>query len=150
MAARRSMAAPNARAARISGAVFASAGAIAVLAGVLSVLVGVPAQAHDLTPLAGPGEVLSRFGEMAPLLSAGIAAIVAIGVAGLLVGRRLEPQAAVTELLVLALVMEVCIGAATSRVGHAADGGVLMATVVCLMGGVGVVAGALISALGRE
>ena len=88
MAARRPMAAPNARAARMSGAAFASVGAIAVLAGVLSVLVGVPAQAHDLVPLAGPGDVPGRLGEMAPLLSAGIAAIVAIGVAGLLAGRK--------------------------------------------------------------
>jgi hypothetical protein len=150
MAAQRPTAAPNARAARISGAVFASAGAIAVLAGVLSVLVGVPAQAHDLTPLAGPSDALSRFGEMAPLLSAGIAAIVAIGVAGLLVGRRLEPQAAATELFVLGIAIEVCIGAAAGRVGHAADGAVLTATVAGLMGGMGVVAGALISALGRE
>lgn len=150
MAAQRPTVAPNARAARMSGAAFASVGAIAVLAGVLSVLVGVPAQAHDLVPLAGPGDVPGRLGEMAPLLSAGIAAIVAIGVAGLLAGRRLEPRAAAGELLVLGIAIEVCIGAAAGRIAYAADGAVLTATVVGLMGGTGVVVGALISALGRE
>jgi hypothetical protein len=150
MAARRPVAAPNAQAARISGAAFAAAGSFVVLAGALSILVGVPAAAHDLSPVSSPGDVLGRFGETAPVLSAGIAAVVAIGVAVLLVARRLDPAAAATELLVLGLAMAACIAGASGRVGHAVDGGVLAATVVCLMGAMGVVAGALVSALGRE
>jgi hypothetical protein len=121
-----------------------------VLAGIVSILIGVPAAAHDLSPVAGPRDMLGRFGEMASLLSAGVAAMVAIGVAVLLVFRRLEPVAAATELFVLGLAVEACIGGAAGRVGHAVDGGVLKATVVCVMGGMGVIAGALISALGRE
>jgi hypothetical protein len=83
-------------------------------------------------------------------LSAGIAAVVAIGVAVLLVVRRLDPAAAATELLVLGVAMAACIGGAAGRVGHAVDGGVLTATVICMMGAMSVVAGALASALGRE
>jgi len=150
MAGHRPVVAPNARAARISGTAFAVAGAVAALAGVISILAGVPNAARDLAPLAGPGDVLSRFGQMATVLSAGVSAVVAIGVAALLAGKRLAPPAAALELFVLGLAIDVCIGGAAGRIGHSADGGVLAAAVVCMMGGAAVVAGGIVAALGRE
>jgi hypothetical protein len=150
MAAHRPMAAPNARAARISGTVFAVAGAAAVLCGVASTLIGVPSAARDLAPLTGPADVLNRFGQMATLLSAGISAVVAIGVAVLMATKRLAPQVAALELFVLGLAIAVCIGGAAGRIGHSTDGGVLTAAVVCVMGGAAVVAGGIVAALGRE
>lgn len=150
MAVRRPMAAPNARAARISGAAFAAAGAIAVLAGVVSVLVGVPIAAHDLTPLTGPADAVSRFGQMTTVVSAAVSAVVAVGVAALLATRRLAPQAAALELFVLGLAIDVCIIGATGRIGHSVDGGVLEATVVCVVGGTAVVAAGIVAALASE
>jgi hypothetical protein len=138
------------RAARISGAAFAAGGALVVVGGVASILSGTPSAAHDLAPLAGLTDVTGRFGQMAPVLSAAVAAIVVAAVAGLLVSRRLEPQAAAIELLVLGLAIDMCIGGAAGRIGHATDGGVLGAAVVCLMGGTAVVAGGIVAALGRE
>jgi len=150
MTAERQVAAPNARAARISGVVFALAGVAVVLAGVLSILTGTPDVARDLAPLTGPGEAVTRFGQLGPLLAAAAAAVVAGVVAILLAGRRLDPRAASIELIVLGLAIDVCIGGAIRRVGYATDGTVLPAAVVCLMGGSFMVAGGLVALLGRE
>ena len=60
------------------------------------------------------------------------------------------PLAGSIELLVLGLVTEVCIGGAVGRIGHAADGGVMGATVVAMMGGSAVVAAGGIAVLDRE
>jgi hypothetical protein len=142
--------APNARAARFSGAAFAAGGAIVVALGIGSILTGKPTAAYDLTPLTGPLDVVGRYAQLAPLLSALAAAIVVLAVAYLMVGERLEPTAAALELLVLAAVIDGCIAGAAGRIGHAADGGVLGATVASLMGGIAVAAGAVIAMLGRE
>ena len=150
MAAERSLAAPSARAARISGAAFVVGGAIVVIGGVASILAGRPATAHDLAPLTGPADLLRRFGQFAPILSAGMAAIVVFGIAGLMAMRRLAPLAAAIELLVLGLAIEACVVGAAARIGHATDGGVLGAAVVCMVGGIAVVAGGIIALLGRE
>jgi len=150
MVADRSSTAPSARAARISGTAFAVAGAAAVVLGVISILAGVPSAAHDLVPLAGPSEVFGRFGETAPVLAAMLAAIVALGVAALMASGRLEPRAAAMELLILGPIVGVCIRSALGRVGYAADGGVMGATVVCLMGGMAVLAGGIVAFFGRE
>ncbi len=150
MAVERPRQAPNARAARYSGAAFAIGGAAVVVAGVLSILTGSPNPAHDLTPLHGLGDIASRFGQVALVLSAAIAAAVAAVVAALLATNRLTPLAAAVELLILGLAIEVCIGAALGRVGYATDGSVLGSTIACLMGGTAVVAGGIIAVLGQE
>ena len=150
MALQRRRTAPNARAARISGAVFAAAGAAVALAGAVSILTGSPNAAHDLTPLTGPGDIVTRFGQVAPVVSAAIAALVAATVAALLATKRLAPRASAMELLILGLAIEACIGGAIGRIGHATDGAVLGSTVACLMGGTAVVAGGIISVLGHE
>ena len=149
-AAHQPMEAGHVHAARISGAAFAVGGALAVIGGVASILSGTPGAAHDLAPLGVLTDITARFGQMAPVLTAAVAAIVAVVVAGLLASRRLEPQAAAIELLVLGLAIDMCILGATGRIGHAADGGVLGSAVVCLMGGTAVVAGGIVAALGRE
>ncbi len=150
MAAQRPKAAPNARAARASGVAFAGGGSVLVTAGVVSILVGWPSAAHDLVPLAGPADFAGRFGQVAPAVSAAVAGIVVAVVAWLLATRRLEPVAAAMELLVLGLVIEFSIVGAIGRIGHAADGGVMGATVACLMGGTAVIAGGIIAVLGHE
>jgi hypothetical protein len=150
MAVRRSAAAPNARAARISGVAFGVGGAIVVIGSVASILAGAPNAAHDLAPLAGPNDLVGRFAQMAPLLAAAVAAMVVIAVAGLLAARRLAARPASIELLILGLTIEVCIGGAVGRIGHSTDGGVLVSSVACLMGGTAVVAGGIIAVLGRE
>jgi hypothetical protein len=150
MAAQRSTAAPNARAARVSGAAFAIGGATAVLFGAASILTGTPNAAHDLAPVAGLGDLLARFGQVAPIVSAVLGAIVVVVVAGMMARKRLEPPAASLELLVLGLAIDMCIGGAAGRIGHATDGAVLGSAVVCLMGGTAIVAGGIIAVLGRE
>jgi len=150
MAAQRFRAAPNARAARISGATFAIGGAIAVLFGVASILTGTPNAAHDLAPLAGPADLLARWGQTAPIVSAILGAVVVVVVAAMMVRGRLAPPAASFELLILGLAIDLCIGGAVGRIGHATDGSVLGSTVVCLMGGTAVVAGGIVTVLGRE
>ena len=150
MAADPTVAAPNTRAARISGVVFAIAGATAVLGGVISILTGIPRAARDLAPLSGRGDAIARLGQWDPLLAAMAAALVAGVVAVLLARRRLDPLAASIELIVLGLAVDVCIGGAIGRVGHATDGSVLPAAVVCLMGGSFMLAGGIIAMLGRE
>jgi len=150
MTAERTVAAPNTRAARISGVVFAMAGATLVLGGVVSILTGIPRAARDLAPLSGRGDAIARFGQWEPLLAAMAAALVAGVVAVLLARRRLDPRAAAIELIVLGLAIDVCIGGAIGRVGHATDGTVMLAAVVCLMGGSFMLAGGIVAMLGRE
>ncbi len=134
----------------MSGGGFAVGGAVVVIGGIASILAGTPGAAHDLAPLTGPADVVTRFGQVAPLLAAFAAAVVAVPIAGLIALRRLPPVAAALELLVLGLVIEVCIGGASGRVGHSTDGGVLYSTVACVMGGIAVIAGSIISMLGRD
>ena len=150
MTAEGTVAAPNTRAARISGVVFAMAGATAVLGGVISILTGIPRAARDLAPLSGRGDAIARFGQWEPLLAAMAAALVAAVVAVLLARRRLDPRAAAIELIVLGVAIDVCIVGAIGRVGHATDGTVMPAAVVCLMGGSFMLAGGIIAMLGRE
>jgi hypothetical protein len=150
MAAQRQRAAPNTQAARASGMFFAWLGAVAALAGVISILTGSPSRAHDLAPLAGPGDVVSRLREIAPLLSAGAAAFVAAVIAMLSGSRRLDPVAAAIQLLILGTVVDVCVLGASNRIGHAADGSVLGAAILCVLGGSSIVAGAIVTSLGRE
>jgi hypothetical protein len=150
MAAQRPRTAPNARGARVSGAAFALGGAALVLIGIAAALTGTPDAAHDLAPLTGPGDLFGRFGQVAPIVSAAIAAVVA-GVVGVLFAtKRLTPLAAAMELLILGMAVEMCIGGATGRIGHATDGAVLGATVACLMGGTAILAGGIIAVLGHE
>jgi hypothetical protein len=150
MAAQGRAAAPNARAARISGVAFSVGGAIVVVGGVASILAGRPAVAHDLAPLSGLGDLTQRFGQTAPILSAAVAALLVVFVAGLLALRRLDATAASLELVVLGLVIVFSIGGALGRVGHATDGGVMGAAVAGLMGGTAVLAGGIVAVLGRE
>lgn len=150
MAAGQRAATPNAGAARVSGALFAMAGSIVVVVGVASILLGNPAAAHDLAPLAGPGDIIGRFLQISPLLTAGIAGLVA-GVVGLLLaGRRLDSRAAALELLVLGSVIDGCIGGSAARIGHTTDGAVMSATVAALMGGSALIAGGVIAMLGHR
>ena len=150
MAAQRRAGTPNTRAARISGVAFSVGGAVVVLGGVASILVGQPAAAHDLAPVTGPEDLVQRFGQMAPIVSAAIAAALVVIVAGLLGLRRLQASAASMELMVLGLVIVFSIAGALGRVGHATHGGVMGAAVACLMGGTAVVAGGIVAVLGRE
>jgi hypothetical protein len=150
MAAQRPTAASGASAALASAVAFASAGGVLVLVGAASILTGTPAQAHDLAPIGGWGDLPRRFGEIAPLLSAAIAAVVAGGVAMLAAARRLDAVAAALELMVLGAVIEVCVLGAVARIGHATDGSVLGAAVVCVMGGTAVFAGGIVALLARR
>lgn len=150
MAARRPVGASNAGAALASAVGFASLGGFLVLLGAASILAGNPARAHDLVPLGGVGDIPTRFGEVAPLVSATIAALVVWAVAVLVAARRLDALAAAVELLILGAVIQACILGAIGRIGHATDGSVLGATVVCLMGGTAVFAGGIVALLARE
>ena len=142
--------APSARAARLSGAAFAIGGAGLAVAGAISILTGSPTPAYDLAPLGGPADVWTRFGQVAPVVSAAVGAIVAAGIALLLAARRLEPRAAAVELAILGLAIVACVAGAAARVGYATDGSVLGSAVICLMGGAAVVAGGIIAVLGHE
>ncbi len=150
MAAQDPGAVTNARAALVSAVGFGLIGGLVVLLGTASILTGTPTQAHDLMPLVGIGDVPRRFGEVAPLLSAVSAALVAGAVAILVAARRLDALAAAAELLVLGAVIEVCVLGGIARIGHAADGSVLGATVVCVMGGAAVLAGGFLALLARK
>lgn len=149
-AAQRPVGASSARAALASAVGFACLGALFVLLGLVSILTATPAQAHDLAPLAGIGDITRRSGEVAPLLSATIAALVVVAVAVLLAARRLDALAAAVELLVLGLVIEGCVLGTVGRIGHATDGSVLGAAVVCMMGGTAVIASGIVALLARE
>ena len=128
-----------------SGIAFGAAGVVLVLAGVASAATGIPSAAHGLAPLAGPGDVGNRFGEFSLLLTAGVAALVAGSIVALLSARRLRPGQAGSELIVLGVAIEVCVLAASSRVGYAADGSVLPAAIACLTGGAAVIAAGVVS-----
>lgn len=138
-----------ARAALLSSLVFAWAGAFLVLLGSLSILAGSPARAHDLAPLGSPADVLTRPAEVAPLITAEIAAVVAIVVAFAAALRRLDAVAVAVELLVLGIVIEACVLAASDRVGHTTDGGVMGAAVVCVMGGAAIFGSGIVAPLAR-
>ena len=138
---------PEGSAGRLGGIAFGLIGAVLALASVVSVVTGVPREAHGLAPLTGFADLGSRFGEFSLLLSAGIAALVAATIVALLGARRLRPGPAGFELVVLGLAIEVCILAASSRVGYAVDGGVLPATVACLTGGAAIIAAGVVSIL---
>ena len=140
----------GARGALASATAFPVAGAFLVLLGSGSILAGQPAQAHDLAPLTGLKDLFDRFGEVAPLLSACIAATVAAAVALTVASRRLDAVAAALELLVLGAVVEACIIGSAGRIGHATDGTVLGAAVVCVMGGAAIFAGGIVALLARE
>jgi hypothetical protein len=127
------------------GIAFGAVGALLALAGVGSVVTGMPRAAHGLAPLAGFADLSNRFGEFSLLLSAGIAALVAATIVALLGARRLRPGQAGGELIVLGAAIEVCILAASSRVGYAIDGSVLPAAVACLTGGAAVIAAGVVS-----
>jgi len=142
--------APNARAARLSGAAFAIGGAGLAVAGAVSILTGSPNPAYDLARWPDLRKSSTGFGQVAPVVSAAVAAIVAAGVALLLAARRLEPRAAAVELAILGLAIAACIAGGAARVGYATDGSVLGSAVICLMGGTAVVAGGIISVLGHE
>jgi hypothetical protein len=71
-------------------------------------------------------------------------------VAVLVAARRLDALAAAIELLILGAVLEVCILGAIGRIGHATDGSVLGAAVVCVMGGAAVSAAGFVALLARE
>ena len=150
MAAQRPVATSNARAALASAVGFACFGGFFVLLGAASILTATPAQAHDLLPLAGLGDIPKRFGEVAPLLSATIAALVTGVIAALVATRRLDALAAAIELLILGAVIESCVLGAIGRIGHATDGGVLGAAVVCVMGGTAVLASGIVALLARQ
>lgn len=129
---------------RPSGIAFGVAGAVLAFAGVASVVTGLPSAAHGLAPLAGIGDLGTRFGEFSLLLSAAMAAIVAGSILALLSARRLKPVQAGIELMVLGAAVEVCILAASSRVGYAVDGSVLPAAVACLTGGAAIIAAGVV------
>lgn len=145
-----SMAAPDARAVRISAAAFTVGGAIVLVAGVVSILIGWPTRAHDLSPIGGPADLIGRVDETAPLLAAVMAAVFALIVARLAVRRLLDPRAAAVELVILGIVIDTCVAGATGRVGHATDGSVLWTAVICLMGGAAVAVGGVMNLFGRE
>jgi hypothetical protein len=144
------MTAPDARAVRISAAAFTVGGAIVLVAGVVSILIGWPTRAHDLAPMSGPGDLLGRVDQIAPLLSSVLAAAFALIVARLAVRKLLDPRAAAVQLLILGVVIDVCVAGAAGRVGHATDGSVLGAAVACLMGGAAVAVGGVMNLFGRE
>jgi hypothetical protein len=141
---------PNAGAARVSGALFAVAGGLTVAVGAASILLGNPAAAHGLAPIAGPGDLVGRFAQLMPVASVGVAGVVAVVVAVLLMRRRLDPFAAALELLILGSAVDGVIAGVQSRVGYATDGSVMMATVAVLMGGSALIAGGIIALLGHR
>lgn len=138
---------PGGGAASRGGIAFSVIGAVLAFGGVSSVVTGMPRAAHGLAPLASFADLGTRFGEFSLLLSAAIAALVAGTIAALLGTRRLRPGPAGFELLVLGAAIEVCVLAASSRVGYAVDGSVLPATVACLTGGASIVAAGVVSIL---
>ena len=101
-------------------------------------------------PLRGPGDVIGRFGEIAPVLAAVTAACVAAIVAAFIGSRRLDAAVGGLELFVLGGVVLVCILGMSGRVGHTLDGSVMRATLGCVAGGATIAAGGIVALLGRE
>ena len=150
MAGYRRRAATNSLAARVSAVAFAWLGTVATLVAAFAILVGAPDRAHDLAPLGGPGDVIGRFGEIAPVLAAVTAACVAAIVAAFIGSRRLDAAVGGLELFVLGGVVLVCILGMSGRVGHTLDGSVMRATLGCVAGGATIAAGGIVALLGRE
>jgi hypothetical protein len=138
------------RAARLSTIAFGTFGTGLVLAGVVSIATGIPRHAHNMAPLAGPADFGGRLGEISPLIAAALAALVVAAVVLMLATRRLRPDTAAAELIVLGVAVEVCVIGAIGRIGYAADGSVLLAGVACLTGGASIVAAGVLAALVRE
>ncbi len=150
MAANRRRAAANSQAARLSAVVFVWLGTIATFVAAIAILLGKPDEAHDLLPIAGFGDLTRRFGEIAPILAALFAALVAAVVVSFVGARRLDAPLGGFELFVLGAVVVVCILGMSGRIGHAADGSVLRATLGCVAGGAAIAAGGIVALLGRE
>jgi hypothetical protein len=138
------------RAARLSAFAFGVLGTGLVVAGVVSIATGVPRQAYNLAPLAGPGDLAGRLGEISPLIAAALGAVVVAWLALMAVTLRLRPATAAFELLILGAAIEVCVLGAIGRLGYSPDGSVLVAGVACVTGGAAVMASGLLAALGRE
>jgi hypothetical protein len=136
--------------ARLSSVAFGALGTGLVTAGVVSIATGIPHRAYNMAPLAGPGDLIGRLGELSPLIAAAVAALVVASVVLMVATRRLRPDSAALELLVLGLAIEVCVVGAIGRIGYASDGSVLLAGVACITGGSAVVASGLLAALVRE
>jgi hypothetical protein len=103
-----------------------------------------------MAPLAGPADVGGRLGEISPLIAAVLAALVVVSIVLMLATRRLRPETAAVELIVLGAAVTICVVGAIGRIGYAADGSVLLAGVACLTGGAAVVAAGVLTALVRE
>ena len=119
MAAQRQRSAPNTQAARLSGVAFAWLGTGVTLVAVVAILFGTPARAHDLPPITGFGDFTRRFGEIAPLTAASLAALVAAIVATMIGSRRLDPVGGGLQLFVLGAAVDACVLGAAGRVGRA-------------------------------
>ncbi len=138
------------RAARLSAVAFGAFGAGLVLVGVLSIATGIPGRAHNMAPLAGPADIGGRLGEISPLIAAVLAALVVVSIVLMLATRRLRPETAAAELVVLGGAIAICVVGAIGRIGYSADGSVLLAGVACLTGGAAVGAAGVLTALVRE
>jgi len=138
------------RAARLSAVAFGAFGAGLALVGVLSIATGIPSRAHNMAPLAGAADIGGRLGEISPLIAAMLAALVVVSIVLMLATRRLRPETAAAELVVLGGAIAICVVGAIGRIGYAADGSVLLAGVACLTGGAAVVAAGVLTALVRE
>jgi hypothetical protein len=68
----------------------------------------------------------------------------------MLATRRLRPETAAAELVVLGGAIAICVVGAIGRIGYSADGSVLLAGVACLTGGAAVGAAGVLTALVRE
>jgi hypothetical protein len=137
-------------AARLSSVAFGSLGAGLVIAAPVSIALGLPRRAYNLAPLAGPGDVLGRLGELTPLIATGLAALVAAAVVIQLGARRLHPLTAAAELIVLGAAVVVCAMGSIGRVGYSADGSVLAAGIAYLAGGAALVSAGIVATLVRE
>jgi len=150
MAAHRRRAAANSQAARLSAVVFVWLGTVATLVAATAILLGKPDEAHDLLPIGGFGDLARRVGEFAPIVAALVAAVVAAVVVSFVGARRLDALFGGCELFVLGAVVVISILGMSGRIGHAADGSVLRATLACVAGGAAIAAGGIVALLGRE
>ena len=83
-------------------------------------------------------------------MAATVAGVVAAVVAAMVGARRLDPVGGGLQLIVLGGVAVGCVLAESGRIGHAVDGGVLGATLVCVAAGAAIAAGGIVAMLGRE
>jgi hypothetical protein len=138
------------RAARLSSVAFGSLGAGLVVAAAGSIALGLPRRAYNLAPLAGPGDLTGRLGELTPLIATGLAALVAAAVVLQLGARRLHPLMAAAELIVLGAAVVVCAMGSIGRLGYSADGSVLLAGIAYFVGGAALVSAGIVATLVRE